>query len=757
MYVIGGSNGETLLGDVYKLHVDKLHWEAVAVAFSGDRNVFTARARHTAVLHNNCIYVFGGIGGASDVFVLNLMKQRWIRAACTGQIPEPRFGHSASALNGKMFVVGGSDLVRMFEQVYFLDLESLVWVRVRVAGVLRPDIHLNSCLFSNRDNLFLFDDSKDELECMWHLVPDSETFLECSWQTIQITGIGPSLCSTIIVGSLSIGSLALQFNSQHIYIPEIKNSRLVLWGLNLKYDMSGRLHGETPLHWHAESFLGEDIHHHVGATIVASNVYSDQLFLLHFAGTVNDLPGFKYTRQDLVTDDLLLIDKSSRLPWELLPCKLSESRMNFTFSFAGVVDGKQRFVVLGGEKGSQLTIEDYVLEQDLSTLEWKRVPITMYLKKRENRSVLLSSVVKLEQFRTSSTQLEVSEVADEKDSLPSAYPDDEEIDSYQFPPMAGHSCNTISQLQLHGLFVFGGGNLQGDLFNDIWILNTSSWSWKQVIKPTLNLSKLKDFFGTSIRGDNKDLQSWPCGRIGHCSVNTSDGIAFISGGYSKNPKTGQPELMNDVWQVDAASLLASDSARWILWEEHSILTPRFGHSGCVFDADEKCLLFGGAVGGVERQGFSPHQGLQLSNELFVLDLHTRSVTISTAVGTYPSPRYQHSSCQWEGKMCIYAGFGIENHQEKKGFLSDIFILDTLSNVWSHPRLNHVNISSAMVSLNASASKLLPRRSHRSTYDSFSRSILVFGGETSPEIGEDFPFRISLIPSFDRMMSILEKT
>ena len=91
------------------------------------REVFPApRSRHTAATINNDqdIIVYGG-GGKNkifgDIWILNVAKMQWSQPQTRGAKPSPRWGHSCSIVNSKMYVYGGVYDSKMLNELYELD------------------------------------------------------------------------------------------------------------------------------------------------------------------------------------------------------------------------------------------------------------------------------------------------------------------------------------------------------------------------------------------------------------------------------------------------------------------------------------------------------------------------------------------------------------------------------------------------------------------------------------------------------------
>ncbi len=75
----------------------------------------------------------------NETWLLDVEKLNWHKINCSGEIPSPRYGHSAHILGSRMFIFGGKgpgDTVN--KDVYFLDLLEWVWVPVNTISLTPP-------------------------------------------------------------------------------------------------------------------------------------------------------------------------------------------------------------------------------------------------------------------------------------------------------------------------------------------------------------------------------------------------------------------------------------------------------------------------------------------------------------------------------------------------------------------------------------------------------------------------------------------
>lgn len=93
-------------------------WTQLEPNSSEPRGAPSQRTGHTIVTHGDSLYLFGGTDGQyhyNDTWQYNTITGVWTELQCSGYIPVPREGHSATLVNDTMYVfagrgVDGSDL-----------------------------------------------------------------------------------------------------------------------------------------------------------------------------------------------------------------------------------------------------------------------------------------------------------------------------------------------------------------------------------------------------------------------------------------------------------------------------------------------------------------------------------------------------------------------------------------------------------------------------------------------------------------------
>lgn len=97
------------------------------------------RCGSSLVWADNKLVTFGGTFFLGDdkfeyldeTWLLDTEKLVWHKMSCSGEIPPPRYGHSAQLLGSRMFIFGGKGpRDTNYKDVYYLDLVNWVWVAV---------------------------------------------------------------------------------------------------------------------------------------------------------------------------------------------------------------------------------------------------------------------------------------------------------------------------------------------------------------------------------------------------------------------------------------------------------------------------------------------------------------------------------------------------------------------------------------------------------------------------------------------------
>ena len=178
----GGDRTGKFYNDAYVLNVKRQAWIKVskqndAVCFesvhNGKEKQPHPRTSHSAVVYNNCVFVFGGqwfdVADVerkpiffSDLWKFDLAKMEW--TFINAENAPSRGSHTCSIIESRLFMVGGSNQDGPFADVWMLDLSSnnLVWVNVSVSKYEGFEMH---CTLTSGLSLYIFGGRGEEVFC----------------------------------------------------------------------------------------------------------------------------------------------------------------------------------------------------------------------------------------------------------------------------------------------------------------------------------------------------------------------------------------------------------------------------------------------------------------------------------------------------------------------------------------------------------------------------------------------------------------
>jgi len=134
VYVFRGGNGREYLNDLHALNVDTLTWHRVDT--TGE--IPQQRANHSSALLEETgeLFIFGGWNGVerlNDIHILDTDTSNWTCPRVGGVLPHPRAGMTLTALQGRLFLFGGSGTsAKCFHDLQILDREKMAWLDVTV-------------------------------------------------------------------------------------------------------------------------------------------------------------------------------------------------------------------------------------------------------------------------------------------------------------------------------------------------------------------------------------------------------------------------------------------------------------------------------------------------------------------------------------------------------------------------------------------------------------------------------------------------
>ena len=127
--------------DIFVLNTQNLRWATIPKPEScTEENSWPfQRYGHTVVAHEQCVYLFGGRNDEATcniLFKFDTTTREWSKPHVTGDKPFPRDGHTASVINGHMYVFGGYEesQYRFGLDVYRLNLTTFVWEMLNISS-----------------------------------------------------------------------------------------------------------------------------------------------------------------------------------------------------------------------------------------------------------------------------------------------------------------------------------------------------------------------------------------------------------------------------------------------------------------------------------------------------------------------------------------------------------------------------------------------------------------------------------------------
>ena len=136
LFVFGGSDGKNDGNDVHIFDTETHAWALPSLEGRAPQ----ARVGHsgTAVSATK-IYYYGGYGirygYSSDTHILDTALLSWSRPYINGAAPQPRVGHSAAVLSGKVYVYGGAANEKLYRDLHVLDTSTMSWIEPPAGGI----------------------------------------------------------------------------------------------------------------------------------------------------------------------------------------------------------------------------------------------------------------------------------------------------------------------------------------------------------------------------------------------------------------------------------------------------------------------------------------------------------------------------------------------------------------------------------------------------------------------------------------------
>jgi len=399
LFIFGGYDGDSRRNDFYSYNFTTKKWKLIDVdaharddipLVNHDRgSPPTPRDRHCAVVHNNSFYIFGGFDGAArvnDFHRYDITYGTWSRILPNinaPTLPTPRHSHSAVVHNDTMYVFGGYDGSYRCD-LFAYDFGTNVWTIVDVAGrIPRSRYRATFVAYNDGDAM---SGSVGNSNCnkgpqlILHGGHDGTRHLSDThvydiehavWSPLVSTGVPPihrdsHVCviynTRMYIMGGSAGGAAM--NDLH---------ELVLDG-NSASASSGSLHAGADFvpEWRKVIVTGSTAHRfcHVGA------MYEDSLYIFGgFNGSsrLNDFVRFEFN-----IDDLSYEVPPSTLVNDMLTFVNHEALSDITF----IVEGRELFahrIMLLRSPYFRAMLTGCMMESNLSTIHIEEIPYDIFL------------------------------------------------------------------------------------------------------------------------------------------------------------------------------------------------------------------------------------------------------------------------------------------------------------------------------------------------------------------------------------------
>lgn len=109
IYIFGGSDGYSIRNDLHIYDPELNTWSSI-----NPSGTLEPRRSHTASVIAGKLYIFGGLQSnvttrRNDLHVYDPATNAWSEITSNGSLPSARFSHTASVVDGKLYIFGGHD------------------------------------------------------------------------------------------------------------------------------------------------------------------------------------------------------------------------------------------------------------------------------------------------------------------------------------------------------------------------------------------------------------------------------------------------------------------------------------------------------------------------------------------------------------------------------------------------------------------------------------------------------------------------
>lgn len=157
LYVYGGKTQKYLSKFLYRINVEKSTIKNLK--YSGD--IPTPRFGHTANVYKNSFFMFGGWNGyetVDELFYFSMISNIWyeVRLVC-GTKPNGRYRHSSVIFGQSLFIFGGVDQKqKKYNDLYEFLIEKNEWRLIETKGLSMPSPRSFHQMENYENRVFIF-------------------------------------------------------------------------------------------------------------------------------------------------------------------------------------------------------------------------------------------------------------------------------------------------------------------------------------------------------------------------------------------------------------------------------------------------------------------------------------------------------------------------------------------------------------------------------------------------------------------------
>ena len=178
MYLFGGIHNGEESSSVFILNLEARTW---TTKLPDSPQLPPGMDSHSAVEHHGHMVVFGGfVGGTRSnlTFALDLQRLKWREIKATGDAPSPRAGHTAVTYQDWMYVYGGTSEDGKLGDLWRLDLTNWHWEHIQASN--QPEGRSGHSAVVFQGNMVMFGGTRElarETNELWVLRLDSNEWV----------------------------------------------------------------------------------------------------------------------------------------------------------------------------------------------------------------------------------------------------------------------------------------------------------------------------------------------------------------------------------------------------------------------------------------------------------------------------------------------------------------------------------------------------------------------------------------------------